>query len=116
MFLEKIKAEGLAHLSYIVGDGREAAVIDPRRDCAIDVDIAAREGVRITRIFETHRNEDYVVGSRDLARRTGATIHHGKALDFRYGNGVAEGDTFNVGDLRLNYTQYDGVNRWQPSA
>ncbi len=29
------------------------------------VDIAYREGARITRIFETHRNEDYVSGSRD---------------------------------------------------
>ncbi len=41
MFLKKIKSEGLAHLSYIVGDGDEAAVIDPRRDGHIYLDIAA---------------------------------------------------------------------------
>ena len=35
MFVEKVKTEGLAHLSWLIGDGTEAAVIDPRRDCAI---------------------------------------------------------------------------------
>ena len=108
MFLEKIKSEGLAHLSYILGDKAEAVVIDPRRDCGVYLDIAAREGAQITRIYETHRNEDYVVGSIDLARRTGATIHHGGALDFKYGNAVSEGDSFDVGDLRLQVLETPG--------
>ncbi len=108
MFLEKIKSEGIAHLSYILGDGLEAVVIDPRRDCQIYTEIAARQGVRISRIFETHRNEDYVVGSEDLARRTGATIHHGNALDFAYGQAVAQGDTFELGDLRLKILETPG--------
>jgi len=34
MFLEKIRSEGLAHLSYLIGYGSRAAVIDPR--CDID--------------------------------------------------------------------------------
>ncbi|HKK99061.1 MAG TPA: hypothetical protein VJ943_02345, partial [Desulfotignum sp.] len=55
----------------------DAVVIDPRRDCQIYTDIAARQGTRITRIFETHRNEDYVIGSLDLSRRTGAAIFLG---------------------------------------
>ena len=101
MFLEKLKSEGLAHLSYMIGDGMEAVVIDPRRDIQCYLDIAARQGVRITRIFETHRNEDYVIGSVELAERTGASIHHGHALDFGYGHDVREGDTFECGALRL---------------
>ncbi len=108
MFLNKIKSEGIAHLSYILGDGLDAVVIDPRRDCGIYAEIAAQQGVRITRIFETHRNEDYIIGSQDLARRSGAAIHHGKALDFSYGEGVSEGDTFDVGDLRLRILETPG--------
>ncbi len=108
MFLKKIKSEGIAHLSYILGDGLDAVVIDPRRDCGIYSKIAAQQGVRITRIFETHRNEDYVIGSEDLARRSGAAIHHGKALDFSYGEAVCEGDTFDVGDLRLRILETPG--------
>jgi hydroxyacylglutathione hydrolase len=108
MFLKKIKSEGIAHLSYILGDGLDAVVIDPRRDCDIYAEIAAQQGVRISRIFETHRNEDYVIGSKDLARRTGAAVYHGKALDFSYGEGVSEGDTFAVGDLGLKILETPG--------
>ncbi len=108
MFLEKIKSEGLAHLSYILGDGGEAAVIDPRRDCSIYRKIADREGCRITRIFETHRNEDYVVGSAELAARTGATIHHGSALSFAYGEPVKAGDKFRLGNIRLKILETPG--------
>ncbi|MGB3210936.1 MAG: MBL fold metallo-hydrolase, partial [Desulforhopalus sp.] len=108
MFLEKVKSEGIAHLSYILGDGLEAVVIDPRRDCEIYINLAAQNGTRITRIFETHRNEDYVVGSMDLSLRTGATIHHGKALDFSYGEGISEGDSFELGDLRLTIMETPG--------
>lgn len=108
MFLEKIKSEGLAHLSWILGDGTEAFVIDPRRDCQVYVEIAARQGVRITRIFETHRNEDYVIGSVELARLTDATIHHGAHLDFDYGHDVVEGDTFECGALRLEVLETPG--------
>lgn len=112
MFLEKIRSEGISHLSYILGDGREAVVIDPRRDCSIYAEIAAQKDMQITHIFETHRNEDYVAGSRDLARLTGAAIHHGSALDFSYGHGVSEGDIFEVGDLRLKILETPG-HTWE---
>ena len=96
MFLETVRAEGLSHLSYIFGDDGVAAVIDPRRDCKVYVDIADSRGARITHIFETHCHEDFVVGSLELARRTGAKIFHGHALAFRYGTGVREGETFDL--------------------
>ncbi|MFO7958072.1 MAG: MBL fold metallo-hydrolase [Candidatus Brocadiia bacterium] len=108
MFLHKVRSEGLAHLSYVVGDGGHAAVIDPRRDCDSYVEIAEREGCHITHIFETHRNEDYVVGSTALAVRTGADIYHGAQLDFEYGNAVSDGDTFELGDMLLKVLHTPG--------
>lgn len=108
MILETIKSDGLAHLSYILGDGDEAIVIDPRRDCGVYLDIAAREGMRITHIFESHRNEDYVIGSLDLARLSGAVIHHGAAMAFEYGESTQEGDIFDVGDMRLRVLETPG--------
>ncbi len=108
MFLEIVRSEGLGHLSYIFGDGGQAAVVDPRRDCDVYVDIAYRQGARISHIFETHRNEDYVIGSLDLASRTGATILHGKALSFAYGEPVKDGDCFEFGDIRLMVLETPG--------
>ncbi|MCK9275843.1 MAG: MBL fold metallo-hydrolase [Syntrophales bacterium] len=108
MFLETVRSEGLAHLSYIVGHNGKAAVIDPRRDSQEYVDIAYSKGAAITHIFETHRNEDYVIGSLDLARRTGAEIYHGKATDFEYGNPVSEGDRFEIGSLVFKILETPG--------
>lgn len=108
MFLEVIRTEGLAAYSYLIGDGGEAAVIDPQRDCGAYVDRAHRQGARITHVFETHRNEDFVIGSRDLAERTGAEIRHGQHPDFAYGRSTAEGDDFRLGDVRLKVLETPG--------
>jgi hydroxyacylglutathione hydrolase len=92
----------LAHHSYIVGDGGEAVVIDPRRDAEVYVDLARRHGCRITSIFETHRNEDYVVGSAELAARTGADVWHADGqLDYKYGAPAEPGQTWGVGRYRI---------------
>ncbi|MCF8127988.1 MAG: MBL fold metallo-hydrolase [Deltaproteobacteria bacterium] len=108
MFLKTIRSEGLAHLSYLLVHKGKAVVIDPRRDCRVYIDEARLKGARISHIFETHRNEDYVVGSRDLARLTGAEIYHGKNFDFQYGNPVSEGDIFEIGDLKLKILETPG--------
>lgn len=101
MIFERIKSEGLAHLSYFVGSGNEAIVIDPRRDCQIYFDIARREGMKIKYIIETHRNEDYVIGSLELKELTDAEIYHGKGVDFKYGIFVSDGQEFNFGSMKL---------------
>jgi hydroxyacylglutathione hydrolase len=100
LLLRKVKSEGLAHLSYLVGSDGKAAVIDPRRDCQIYLDIADEDGLRISHVLETHRNEDYVTGSCELASMTGAPIHHGD-LDFGYGRLIREGDEIDLGQALL---------------
>jgi hydroxyacylglutathione hydrolase len=108
MFIETIRSEGLAHLSYLIGHGGKAAVIDPRRDFRIYIEKALGHGARIDCIFETHRNEDYVIGSPELSELTGAKIYHGTQLDFRYGNPAVEGDSFELGDLTLRVIETPG--------
>jgi hydroxyacylglutathione hydrolase len=101
MIFERIKSEGLAHLSYFIGSKGEAIIIDPRRDCEIYSKLARKEGMKIKYIFETHRNEDYVIGSLELKKLTDAEIYHGRGMDFKYGDFVDEGQTFDFGSLRL---------------
>lgn len=108
MFLEKVRSEGISHLSYIIGHDGRAAVIDPRRDCRVYLDIAAHNGAQIRHIFETHRNEDYVIGSKALSEMTGATIHHGQGFEFDYGSPVSEGDRFEMGDIELSVIETPG--------
>jgi hydroxyacylglutathione hydrolase len=101
MILKKIKSDGLAHLSYFIGFEHEALVIDPRRDCQIYLDIAQQEGMTIRHIFETHRNEDYVIGSLELTQLTGAKIHHGAGLTFKYGKPLKDGQEFRYGKIKI---------------
>jgi hydroxyacylglutathione hydrolase len=101
VLFERIVSEGISHNSYLIGSGGKAAVIDPRRDCDIYLKIARRNELVITHIFETHRNEDYAIGSLELKERCGAEIFHGARMAFSYGMPVNEGDTFTLGSLEL---------------
>jgi hydroxyacylglutathione hydrolase len=101
MIFERIKSAGIAHNSYLVGSGSDAAVIDPRRDCQVYVDSVQQKGLKIKYIFETHRNEDYVIGSVELNNITGAEIYHGPRPDWKYGNTLRDGQQFRIGRLRL---------------
>ena len=108
VLFERIVAEGLAHQSYLIGSGTDAAVIDPRRDCEIYCEIARKNGLTIRHIFETHRNEDYVVGSLELQERCGAEIWHGAGLPFSYGKPVHEGNRCTVGSLEIEVLETPG--------
>ncbi len=102
MKLEIVKSEGLAHNSYYLSDEREAVVIDPRRDCEIYTELAKKDCAKIKYILETHRNEDYVVGSLELQNMTEAEIGHSNALPFKYGeHNLADGDILNVGNTKI---------------
>ncbi len=103
MLFERIESPVLAHYSYLIGDRGIAAVIDPRRDCQIYIDKAAKAGFRIAHILETHRNEDYVIGSQELAARTEAQVWHAdEQLDYEYGQAVEDGQTWSIGRLKVD--------------
>jgi hydroxyacylglutathione hydrolase len=102
MHLKNIKSEGLAHNSYYLSSGDEAAVIDPRRDCTIYTQLAAHDCAKIKYILETHKNEDYVIGSLELQNITEAEIAHSKEVPFKYGeHNLSDGDTLNVGNTKI---------------
>ncbi|OLF37132.1 MULTISPECIES: MBL fold metallo-hydrolase [unclassified Psychrobacter] len=110
MLLEKIKTPGLSHLSYLVGSDGKAAVIDPRRDCDIYVEKARAAGLKITHIFETHRNEDLVSGAPTLAKLTGATVLHGPNPEKpnTYAQTTHENDCFAIGQLEIRVLETPG--------
>ena len=110
MLLEKIKTPGLSHLSYLIGSQGKAAVIDPRRDCEIYLERARAEGLEITHIFETHRNEYLITGSPVLAKMTGARVLHGPnpADEVVFADTAREGDVFEIGKIRVEVLETPG--------
>jgi len=108
MIFRRVKSDGVAHNSYVVAHEGEAVVIDPRRDIDVYLDLANEHDFRIKSILETHRNEDYAVGSTALRAATDAEILHSKATDFGYGTPVGDGDEVGVGKVRLRVLETPG--------
>ena len=108
MIFKLIKSEGIAHNSYFIGNSGRAVIVDPRRDIEVYLNLAETYGMDITHIFETHRNEDYIIGSLELGNTTGAKIYHGSNLDFLYGSPVSEGDKFKIGNIELEVLETPG--------
>jgi hydroxyacylglutathione hydrolase len=107
MLLETVLTEGIAAISYLIGDDETgtAAVIDPRADVEIYLELARKRKVTITHIFETHIPADLVSGARELAARVQTAAIYvskmGKAqYDFEH-QAVMDGDSFKFGDLVL---------------
>jgi hydroxyacylglutathione hydrolase len=71
-FVDTIEIEGLGNRHYLAGGARAAVAVDPPRDIEQVITAAARRGVRITHVVETHLHNDYVTGGLELARVTGA--------------------------------------------
>ncbi|MEW2248972.1 MBL fold metallo-hydrolase [Streptomyces sp. NPDC006975] len=71
-FVDTIEVAGLGNRSYLAGGERTAVVVDPPRDIDRVIAAAARRGVRVSHVVETHLHNDYVTGGLELARVTGA--------------------------------------------
>jgi glyoxylase-like metal-dependent hydrolase (beta-lactamase superfamily II)/rhodanese-related sulfurtransferase len=64
---------GKGCLSYLVTSGAEAVVVDAGRHVQTYLDLAEEIGVSIRHTVDTHMHADHISGSRNLARKTGAT-------------------------------------------
>ncbi|MEU0579638.1 MBL fold metallo-hydrolase [Streptomyces griseoincarnatus] len=100
-FVDTLEFEGLGNRSYLAGGARGAVVVDPPRDIDQVIAAAAKRGVRIAYVAETHVHNDYVTGGLELARVTGASylVPTGARVSFAR-TPVADGDTVTV-DERL---------------
>ncbi len=102
MQIEVLETPELGDRSYVVADGREAAVIDPQRDLHRFMDLIERRGWRVRLVLETHLHNDYVTGGLELSRRTGATyvVAGGEEATFDCCP-AREQDTWELGRARI---------------
>ncbi|MFF0794135.1 rhodanese-like domain-containing protein [Streptomyces spiralis] len=127
-FIDTMDLQGLGNRSYLAGGPRTAVAVDPPRDVDQVLAAAARRGVRIAYVVETHIHNDYVTGGLELARVTGAAylVPAGAHVSFARVP-VADGDTVTVDsglDLRAvatpghtpHHTSYVLREQGQPVA
>jgi hydroxyacylglutathione hydrolase len=119
MFFQRFYDTRLAQASYLIGCQRtdEAVVVDPNRDVQQYLDAAAKEGLRVTHVTETHIHADFVSGARELARRAGAQLFLSDEGDVEWKYAFAkeerarlvkDGDHFMVGNIRIDVMHTPG--------
>ena len=125
MLFRMIYDEDLAQAAYLIGCQKtgEAIIIDPERDVDRYIDEAARHGLRITAVAETHIHADFLSGARELAERSDAMLYLSDEGDayWKYqwlkadAGGrqyphqlLRDGDTFNVGKIELRAVHTPG--------
>ena len=102
MFFRQVLHEDLGCASYVVADGGEAAVIDPKWDVEDYLRLAEEHGFAITHVLETHNHADHVSGKGRLAQATGATIHVPATAGVEFPHEpLADGDRVVVGDISI---------------
>lgn len=115
MFFQHIYDKSLAQASYFIGCQKAgvAAVIDAKRDVDTYMEIAKANNMKITHIFETHIHADFLAGSRELAKLTGAELYlsdeGGEGWEYEFPHqGLKDGDKVQVGNLSFDIMHTPG--------
>ncbi len=102
MFFREVINEDLGCASYVVADGGEAAIIDPKWEIEEYLQIAEENGFRVSHVLETHNHADHLSGKGRLVEATGAKIHVSKDADVEYDHEpLGEDDVVGFGEVRI---------------
>jgi glyoxylase-like metal-dependent hydrolase (beta-lactamase superfamily II)/rhodanese-related sulfurtransferase len=99
----QVRRTGKGCLSYLLGSGDSAAVIDASLDPGVYVRLAESRGWRIRYVFDSHVHADHLSRSRMLAEQTGASLlmpaQRRVQFDFRP---LSDGDAVKIGSLNIS--------------
>jgi hydroxyacylglutathione hydrolase len=109
MKIEQIYTGCLAQGAYYITSNGEAAIIDPLREVQPYLDRAAKDGVKIKYVFETHFHADFVSGHVDLSKKTGAPIVYGPTAKPEFDAIIAkDNEIFKIGNISIKVLHTPG--------
>jgi glyoxylase-like metal-dependent hydrolase (beta-lactamase superfamily II)/rhodanese-related sulfurtransferase len=80
----QVRRRGKGCLSYVVGAGERAVVIDPSLELRQYFEVAEVHGWTITHVLDTHLHADHISGARELANAAGAALWLNPADPFQF--------------------------------
>ena len=111
MLFRQFVDEDLGCASYLIGDeaAGEAVVVDPAYAIEPYLDTAERDGVRITRVLETHTHADHLSGHGRIAleHRVPVSIHHLAEPEYP-AELLSDGDEVRVGSVAIRVLHTPG--------
>jgi len=99
MFFRQVLYRDLGCASYVLGDGGQAIVVDPRFDTDVYLEIALEAGLEIVHVLDTHEHADHLSGRERLAALTGAQAHRPARQDDRRDSDLEAGQELRVGHV-----------------
>lgn len=103
-------------LSYLIGCGGEALVLDPSVEPEVYVGLATHQGWKITKVLDTHVHADHIMRSRRLADRCDATMYLPAQKRVQYPfQPVKNGDMIPIGSSRL-MALYTPGHTWESTC
>jgi glyoxylase-like metal-dependent hydrolase (beta-lactamase superfamily II)/rhodanese-related sulfurtransferase len=98
----QVRRTGKGCLSYLIGAGNEAMVIDASLDAQVYLNLAKRHGWQITSVFDTHIHADHISRSRQIAEHSGAMLFlpHQQRVSFPF-TAIGDGDKLATPSIQL---------------
>lgn len=93
---------GKGCLSYMIISGDQAIVIEPLRFIELYTELAEKEGVKITHIFDSHLHADHISGGDELSKKCNAKFYlmksEGAIFDFEH---LEDHEKIDVENIRI---------------
>jgi glyoxylase-like metal-dependent hydrolase (beta-lactamase superfamily II) len=110
-YIIQVRRTGKGCLSYIIGAGEEAYVIDASLDPQVYLDLAHQHGWQITSVFDTHIHADHLSRTHQLAAQSGAIIflpaQAQQRVSFPF-TAIGDGETRVTSHIKLTALQTPG--------
>ena len=109
----QIQVGQMANFTYIIADEEngEAAVIDPSWDLDKIFQALEKNGWHAKYVINTHTHFDHVLGNEQMAEVTGAKIVQHKNSQLKKDIAVSDGDTIEIGSIRLRVLHTPGHSK-----
>ncbi len=113
MIFEQVATGGCQSYLLGCGDTHSAVLIDPNlQQCDYYLGLAARDGLRIRYVLDTHTHADHFSAAKELGQRLGAPIATHRLSPAPYSDfRLSDGEILRVGNMRLKALHTPGHTR-----
>jgi glyoxylase-like metal-dependent hydrolase (beta-lactamase superfamily II) len=105
----QVEKVGKGCLSHIIGSNGEAVVIDPTYPAQKYVEFAKNEGLKISKVIDTHQHADHVSAARELTQIAGAKLYLSRIEEYQIeSEKIGDGDAIQFGAKQLRVIHTPG--------
>ncbi|OGI88061.1 hypothetical protein A2995_01770 [Candidatus Nomurabacteria bacterium RIFCSPLOWO2_01_FULL_33_24] len=115
MVFEQIKVGIMENFSYLIGDKKEGALIDPGWDSQKLLKIAGKKRLKINKVLLTHSHYDHLNDLEEITKETKAQVFihqletfENKNIEIKY---IKDNDIINVGNIKIQVIHTPGHSR-----